>query len=90
MREKVSFLSDLLSTIMGFFQSLMGILSADVQTEFSWFSTHIVGFFLSWGASFSGYGPWIPSMFAAVVGLSIGGTYLVFAFVDAGKDLVGE
>lgn len=85
----MSFLSDLLSTIMGFFQSLVGMLSADLQTEFSWFSTHIVGFFLAWGSSFAGYGPWIPGILAAVVGLSIAGTYLVFVFIDAGKDLVG-
>ena len=86
----MSFTSSLFSILLGFFQSLGGLIAADIQTEIFWLGSHTSALVVSWGQSFSGYGFWIPSILVAVVGVTVIGLYLVFVFVDAGKDLVGE
>ncbi|EQB70179.1 MAG: hypothetical protein AMDU1_APLC00071G0003 [Thermoplasmatales archaeon A-plasma] len=90
MRVILSFTSQLFSIILGFFQSLGGIIAADIRAEFLWFGSHISALVVSWGSSFTGFGMWIPAVLVAVAGVTVIGLYLVFVFVDAGKDLVGE
>jgi len=86
----LSFTSSLFSIILGFFQSLGGLIAADIQEELYWFGSHLSALMVSWGSSFTGYGFWIPSFLIIIIGVTIIGVYLVFVFVDAGKDLVGE
>ncbi len=79
----------LLTLLLNFFRSLMGLFVGDITYELNWLGWKISYLFSSWGSSFSGYGPWIPALFVAVIGVTVAGLYLVFVFVDAGKDVVG-
>jgi hypothetical protein len=85
-----SFTNSFLSTILGFFQSIIGVFVADFQQLLQWTGNQVTLLFLTWGNSFSGYGPFIPAIFVVSIGGTILGIYVVLIFIDAGKDLVGE
>lgn len=86
----MSFASNFLSITLQFFQSLWGIIAADVQSELYFFGSEAATLVVSWGQSFARYGFWIPTILVAVVGVTFMGLYMVFVFVESGKDLVGE
>ncbi|MGP6221073.1 hypothetical protein [Caldiplasma sukawensis] len=85
-----TFTTSLLSTIEGFFYSILSALTADFQQLTAWFGNEIVLLFTSWGSSFSAYGVFIPALMVITIGITLIGTYFVLTFIDAGKDLVGE
>lgn len=85
----MSFASSLLSIILDFFKSFMGILGADIDTEMGWLGLNVSLLIYSWANSISGYGIIIPTLLVAVVGITIVGLLVVFMFFDSAKDLVG-
>ena len=85
----MSFASSLLSIILDFFKSFMGILGADIDTEMRWLGLNVSLLIYSWANSISGYGIIIPTLLVAVVGITIVGLLVVFMFFDSAKDLVG-
>ena len=85
----MSFFQSLISILMGFFNSVVGIFGADLDYEMGWIGGRISTLFFSWAASFSGYGIWIPSVLVAITGVTIAGLYVVFEVFDAAKDVVG-
>ena len=85
----MSFTSSLLSILISFFQSAIGIFEADLNYEMGWMGLNIALLMYSWGQSFSRFGLLIPSMFVVMLGITIAGLMIVFFFFDSAKDLVG-
>ena len=85
----MSFTSSLLSILIQFFKSAIGIFEADLNYEMGWMGLNIALLMYSWGQSFSRFGLLIPSMFVAIFGITIAGLMIVFFFFDSAKDLVG-
>ncbi len=85
----MSFISSLLSILIQFFKSGIGIFEADLNYEMGWMGLNIALLMYSWGQSFSRFGLLIPSMFVAILGITIAGLMIVFFFFDSAKDLVG-
>jgi len=85
----MSFTSSLLSILISFFKSGIGIFEADLNYEMGWMGLNISLLLYTWGQSLSGFGLLIPSMFVAIIGITIAGLMIVFFFFDSAKDLVG-
>ena len=85
----MAFLSSLLGILFGFLQSLVGMLEADISQEMYFFGSQIAYVEISWGSSLAGYGPAMPLFMATGIGVTISGLYLVFAFTDGMRELVG-
>lgn len=79
----------ILSILLSFFTSLIGSLEADLKTEMGWFGVKVSLLMYAWARSFSGYGPWIPTMLVIVTGITIAGLMVVFVFLSGAKDVVG-
>ena len=79
----------ILSILLSFFTSLIGSLEADLKTEMNWFGVKVSLLMYSWAHSFTGYGPWIPTMLVIVTGITIAGLMVVFVFLSGAKDVVG-
>lgn len=85
-----SFTKSLLSTIEGFFYSILSALVADFQQLVAWFGNEMTLLFISWGNSFAVYGVFIPVLMVISIGVTLIGMYFILTFVDAGKAVVGE
>ena len=85
----MSFLSSLMGILLGFLQSLIGMAEADISQEMYFFGSQIAYVEISWGFSLAGYGPAMPLLMAAGIGVTISGSYLVFVFTDGVRTLVG-
>jgi hypothetical protein len=85
----MSFLSSLLSILIQFFKSGIGIFEADLNYEMGWLGLNVSLLMYSWASAMSGYGPLIPAILVAVVGVTISGLLVVFVFFDSARDLVG-
>ena len=79
----------ILSILLSFFKSLIGVMETDLKQEMSWFGRKVSLLMYSWAHSFTGYGPWIPSLLVAVTGITIAGLMVVFVFLSGAKDVVG-
>jgi hypothetical protein len=85
----MSFLQSLFSILSGFLGSYLHSLEAQVSNLSIWMGNQFASLFMVWGASFQGYGIWIPGLFVLVTGISLIGLFAVFTFFDGAKDLVG-
>ena len=85
----MSFLSSLMGILFGFLQSLVGMIEADISQEMYFFGSQIAYVEISWGFSLAGYGPAMPLIMAAGIGVTISGSYLVFVFTDGIRGMVG-
>ena len=85
----MSFLSSLMGILFGFLQSLVGMIEADISQEMYFFGSQIAYVEISWGFSLAGYGPAMPLLMAAGIGVTISGSYLVFVFTDSVREMVG-
>lgn len=72
-----------------FFKAIVSLFAIFITSFTGWFGTEFYYFIISWGASFSVYGIFIPVIFVASVAVSIMGCYLVFVFYDGVDSLVG-
>ena len=79
----------ILTILLSFFTSLIGSLEADLEIEMNWFGGKVSLLMYSWAQSFTGFGPWIPTMLVIVTGITIAGLMVVFVFLSGAKDVVG-
>lgn len=76
-------LFDLLKILFAFFESAVGMVSADMTFLITWTGYEISGLMSSWAYSISRYGPWAPAVLTVMVGVAIAGLYAVFVLTDA-------
>lgn len=75
--------------LLSFFGSVIGIFAADITYFSNWLGNTISFFFVSWGSSFSSYGPLIPLLMVVSVSLSIAGAFAAFMLFDGVNAVVG-
>ena len=85
----MSFTSDILTLIWGFFKASVKTLSADIASMLSFIGQHFEMLLYSWGYTIGRYGIFIPSLLVVIVGITIAGLFAVFEVLDTAKDLIG-
>ena len=85
----MGFSTSILTLIWDFFKTFLNILATDISFELGFIGQQFAVLFYSWGYAIGQYGLFIPIILTAIVGVTIMGLFLVFAFVDGGKALVG-